>query len=73
VIRSTIGANMQELDDLDSIGSANGESITKTLSGLQSLDYNEAVTKLSTQKTVLDAAQATFAKVATMSLFSYLT
>ena len=46
--------------------------LKETLSGLQDLDYAEAISRLNIQMLALQAAQQTFAKTQTMSLFNYL-
>jgi flagellar hook-associated protein 3 FlgL len=42
------------------------------LSGEEDLDYSEALTRFNEEMTRLEATQATFAKVARLSLFEYL-
>ena len=43
-----------------------------TLSDLQDLDYAKAISDFTLQKTYLEAAQSSFAKIAGLSLFNYL-
>jgi flagellar hook-associated protein 3 FlgL len=42
------------------------------VSGLQDVDYAAAVTKLSSQELTLQAAQESYASIAKLSLFNYL-
>jgi flagellar hook-associated protein 3 FlgL len=42
------------------------------ISDLNDLDYNEAISRLSFQSFVLEAAQKSFAKVSALSLFNFL-
>lgn len=70
--QTSIGARRSELDALTNVASDLDIQYQTDLSGLQDLDYTEAISSLSNQKMVLDAAQATFSKVSQMSLFSYL-
>jgi flagellar hook-associated protein 3 FlgL len=42
------------------------------LSAIEDLDYAKAITEISQKKLQLEATQATFAKTAQLSLFSYI-
>ena len=63
---------------LDLVDSARGEQQQaklinqELLSKVQDLDYNEAISKLSFQNFVLEAAQKSLAKISGVSLFDYL-
>lgn len=70
--RTTIGSNLKSLDALDEAGATKDFNFTKSISDLQDLDYNTAVTQLTAQKTMLEAAQASFVKISGLSLFSYI-
>lgn len=70
--RSRLGSKLNELDTLDATGQSLDLQFTKTLSGLQDLDYAQAISDISKQQVILSAAQQTFAKTAGLSLFSYL-
>ena len=49
------------------------ELFTKTtLSSIQDLDYTEAITQLRLEEVILQASQATFTRVANLSLFDHL-
>lgn len=71
-VQTTIGARMNVLE---STANENDEIsiINQTIkSGLEDLDYAEALSKLSLQSVVLQAAQQSFVKVSGMNLFNFL-
>jgi flagellar hook-associated protein 3 FlgL len=71
-VQTTIGARMNVLE---STANENAEIsiINKTIkSGLEDLDFAEALSKLSLQSVVLQAAQQSFVKVSSMNLFNFL-
>lgn len=70
--RSTLGLRLNEIDTLQTAGDDLGLQYKQSLSQLQDVDYNEALSNLVQQQTNLQAAQQTFAKVAGLSLFDYL-
>lgn len=70
--RATIGANLKEIDNLDNSGSALGIVYKQTLSSLQDLDYAKAITELNQQQVTLQAAQQSFVKTSSLSLFNYI-
>lgn len=71
-VRASTGARLKELDSLDSLGSDKDIQYASTLSGLQDLDYNKAITELTQQQVTLQAAQQSFLKITSLSLFNYL-
>ncbi len=71
--RAQLGTSLQEIDSLDSEGSAKGVAYKQDLSSLLDLDYAKAITELNQQQTTLQAAQQSFVKTSQLSLFSYLT
>lgn len=71
-VRATIGSRMNELTALQSTDTQLGLQYQQTLSSIQDTDYNKAITNLSQQKLVLQAAQQSFAQVSKLSLFNYL-
>lgn len=71
-VQSDIGNRLNTLDQLDTIGSARGLQLTSSLSGLQDLDYTNAISELTKQQTILQAAQKTFGQVSSMSLFDFI-
>jgi flagellar hook-associated protein 3 FlgL len=70
--RGSVGAR---LNTLDSTGDfiADVTLVNKSVqSDLEDLDYADAISRLSLQQTVLTAAQQSFAKIANLSLFNYI-
>lgn len=70
--RASIGARLQEVDALQSIGADLGQQYQQTLSQLQDVDYARAISDLNRQQVYLEAAQKAFSKVAGLSLFNYI-
>ncbi len=71
-VRASLGTRLQELEQLDYAGDDRGLQYAQVLLELQDLDYTEALTRLSQQEFVLQAAQQSFAKTASLSLFDYI-
>lgn len=71
-IRASVGARLQELDALDSLGEDLALQYQQILSQLQDVDYAQAISDLSRQQTYLEAAQRSFLRVSALSLFEYL-
>lgn len=71
-VRASVGTRLQELEALDYAGDDRRLQYARVLSELQDLDYTEAVTRLSQQQFVLEAAQQSFAKASGLSLFNYI-
>lgn len=71
-VRAQIGSQLVEVEQLGFIGSDLDLQYATTLSGLQDLDYNEAVSRLKQQEVYLQAAQQSFLKITGLSLFNYL-
>ena len=70
--RSSLGLRLQEVDALQTIGDDLGLQLKQTLSQLQDVDYNKAISDLAQQQMTLQAAQKSFAATANLSLFSYI-
>lgn len=71
-IRTAIGARVNSLEAAAEVN-ADYKLFTETaLSLLQDLDYATAISEFSLQETALSAAQATFSRVTSLSLFNYL-
>jgi flagellar hook-associated protein 3 FlgL len=68
--RASVGARMNELDGLDTAGSALDVQYQQNISNLEDLDYAKALSDMSKQTTILEAAQKAFTKTAGLSLFS---
>lgn len=71
-VRVSLGTRLQELDALDYAGDDRDLQYSQTLSELQDLDYAKAITQLSQQQFTLEAAQQSFVKTSSLSLFSFL-
>lgn len=71
-VRASVGSRLQELDALDSAGEDRNIQYSQTLSDLQDLDYTKALTQLTQQQVILEAAQRTFVTISGLSLFNYL-
>ena len=72
VTRADIGARLREVDDLQSVGEDLGLQYQQTLSGLRDLDYARAISDLTRQQAILEAAQQSFLRISQLSLFNYL-
>lgn len=70
--RASVGSRLKEIDSLDSVGDDRSLQYKTTLSALQDLDYVKAISDLTQQQLVLDAAQKSFVKTSGLSLFTYL-
>ncbi|CAG9932638.1 flagellar hook-associated protein FlgL [Candidatus Nitrotoga arctica] len=71
-VRASLGTRMRELDALQSAGESIGEQYKQTLSQLQGVDLNKAISDLTQQRTSLEAAQKSFLAVSGLSLFNYM-
>jgi flagellar hook-associated protein 3 FlgL len=71
-LRATAGAGLRELDDLATGNEDRDLQYDQTLSRLNDLDYNRALSDFARQQLALDAAQKSFARVSSLSLFDYL-
>jgi flagellar hook-associated protein 3 FlgL len=71
-VRATTGSRLNELDALQASGDQMGLQLKDTLSKIQDTDYTKAMTDLTQQKLILQAAQQSFAQVSKLSLFNYL-
>ena len=71
-VRAEMGASLRELDSLSSGNEAQQLLHDTTLSRLQDLDYNAALSDFARQQLALEAAQKSFIQVTRLSLFDYL-
>jgi len=71
-VSAQIGSNIQQIGNLNTLGAANKVSYQESLSSIQDLDYAKAITTLNQQQTTLQAAQQSFVKVSSLSLFNYI-
>jgi flagellar hook-associated protein 3 FlgL len=71
-VQADVGTRMRRAEMQTDTNEAFNYQLQETLSGLQDLDYAEAISRLNIQMLALQAAQQTFAKTQSMSLFNYL-
>lgn len=71
-IRADVGSRMKAAEVAADAQAGAKLHIQQALSEVQDLDYAEASTRLSKNLTALQAVQATFSKVSSLSLFNYL-
>jgi flagellar hook-associated protein 3 FlgL len=71
-VQASVGANLKELDYLDSSGDDLDTQYTAALSGLQDLDMVKAISMYQQQQTTLQAAQQSFKVMSGLSLFNYI-
>ena len=71
-VRGSLGIRLHELDALQSAGESLGVQFKQTLSQLQDVDLNKAISDLTQQKTSLEASQKSFLAVSGLSLFNYM-
>lgn len=71
-VRASQGTRLRELDALQSAGEDLGLQFKQTLTQLQDVDYNQAISDLTLQKIGLEASQKSFLTVSGLSLFNYM-
>lgn len=71
-VRASVGSRLKELDSLDTQGEGRDLLYATQLSTLQDLDYTKAITDLSKQQVMLEAAQQAFVQTTRLSLFNYM-
>jgi flagellar hook-associated protein 3 FlgL len=71
-VRASIGSRLKEIDSLNTSGDDRNLQFATSLSQIQDVDYNKAISDFTQQNTNLEAAQKTFVKVSSLSLFSLL-
>lgn len=70
--RTNFGTSLRELDSLNSSGEGMSLIYKQELSAIQDLDYAKAITELNQNQVILQAAQQSFVKTSSLSLFNYL-
>ena len=70
--RAEVGARMNELSSLTSLGQDMDLQYQTQISGLVDLDYASAISSLFKNRLQLQAAEQSFSKVTSLSLFNYL-
>jgi len=71
-IRASVGSSLQELDALNEAGTDRNLQFSQLLSEIQDLDYTQALTQLSQQQFILEAAQRSFSTISKLSLFNFI-
>lgn len=71
-VRSTLGANLNELDSLGNSAEDLQLQYSTSLSALVDLDYAKAITEMSQKQMQLQAAQLSFKQTSQLSLFNIL-
>jgi flagellar hook-associated protein 3 FlgL len=71
-VQATVGANLNELDTLDSSGQALDEQYTQTLNNLDNYDLAATISLFTQQQQTLQAAQVSFKTMSSLSLFNYI-
>jgi flagellar hook-associated protein 3 FlgL len=71
-IRTQVGSRLSAIETQADSNSAFALGLEETLGGIEDLDYAEALSRLSIQATMLEAAQQAFVKTRGLSLFNYL-
>ncbi len=70
--QSSIGARLQEIDALESVGGDQEIQFESLLSNLQDVDFAKAISDLQRQQLYLQAAQQSYVKISGLSLFNYI-
>lgn len=68
--RAAVGSRLQEVDALQQIGEDTAIQYEQSLSRLQDLDFAQAISDMTRQQALLEAAQKTFTRVSGLSLFN---
>lgn len=68
--RASFGSKLKEIDTLNGVSDTSKIVFDTNLSKLQDLDYTKAISDLSKQSTILEAAQKSFLKTTALSLFN---
>jgi flagellar hook-associated protein 3 FlgL len=71
-VQASIGSRRAELTSLSNVSEALDLHYMERISNLEDLDYAEAISAFTQQQTQLQAAQASFARTTSLSLFNYL-
>ena len=70
--QSSIGARLQEIDTLESVGSDQDIQFEQLLSQLQDVNMAKAISDLQQQQLYLQAAQQSYIKISGLTLFDYI-
>ncbi|MDJ0917603.1 MAG: flagellar hook-associated protein FlgL [Woeseiaceae bacterium] len=70
--RTQVGTRLSIIEDQENTNSANAITFQETLARIEDLDYAEALSRLSQQTTILEAAQKSFVRTQGLSLFNFI-
>lgn len=70
--QASIGARLGEIDALESAGSDQDIQFEQLLSQLQDVDFAKSISDLQRQQLYLQAAQQSYVKISSLSLFNYI-
>ncbi len=70
-VRTQIGSRLAAIDTQEDHNGAFALTLQSTIAELEDLDYAEAISRLSLQASTLEAAQQTFIRTPSLSLFNY--
>ena len=70
-VRTKVGSRLAAIESQTDTNASLSLTLEETLSGLQDLDYAEALSRLSLNVTTLEAAQQSFVRTQQLSLFDY--
>ncbi len=70
--RTQVGSRLQAVDTQEDANAATVLTYQETIADLENLDYAEALSRLSIQASVLEAAQQSFIRTQSLSLFNFL-
>ncbi|MAT95188.1 MAG: flagellar hook-associated protein 3 [Halioglobus sp.] len=71
-VRADVGVRLAQVENQLDINDQFNLQLQETLSGIQDLDYAEAISRFNLELTALQAAQQAYARMYEMSLFNYL-
>ena len=71
-VRTQVGSRLSAIENQRDTNAGYVLTAQQTLADLEDLDYAEALSRLSIQASVLEAAQASFVRTQSLSLFNFL-
>jgi flagellar hook-associated protein 3 FlgL len=71
-VSASVGARLNSITSAQSAAQSTQTNLQTSISQISDVDYAAAITQLSTEEVSLQAAQASYAKIAQLSLFNYI-
>ena len=71
-VRADVGVRLNQVESQQAINETFNLQLQTTLSDVQDLDYAEAISRFNLELTALEAAQQSYVKMQSLSLFNYL-